>query len=272
MYRMDRRIIIAALCLVITITLPLIRVNIWQSGGADQVSPPAPPAPTVAAPSTPPTAVSPPPPAAPAPPSSTIFNFVVNNKSYTVDLPLNPMSPIKINSRQVNPITYTFSDSPSANLNIVSLRGKAFNIVDALTYLVMFPAETPLINRINKYNVQALNNAVNAIVSAGKYRRSFKIIKPTSVDSVVLASSGIGDAPLRLYTAKRGEKVSPKGTFIDVSTETDLELKRRLITNKENNKTYNCSTVEGATEFLTDFAINPSLTGCHYEAYGYKTL
>jgi hypothetical protein len=144
----------------------------------------------------------------------------------------------------------------------------------------MFPNERALINRIKKYNVLELNNAVNAIVSAGgKYRRSFKIINPTPVDSVVLASSGLGDTPLRLYTAKRGEKVSPKGTFINVSEfddngkpRNDLELKRRLILNKERNYMYNCSTVEGATEFLTDFAIDPSLTGCHYESYGYKTF
>ena len=285
---MDRRIIIAILCLALIVSL--VRPHkLWQYGGAETeidataLMPPVALAPTAAsspaAPPAPPVASAPP--AAPTLTAPQVFNFAVKNTQYSVSVPSSPIDQIKINSRVVNPVSYTYSDKALANINIASLRGKPFNFVDALTYLVMFPNEKPIINHIRKFNIPELNRAVDAIIaSVGRYRRHFKIIKATPKQSVVLASTGPGDdTPLRLYTATQGEKVSSNGTWINASEyddqgnlRTDLELKRRTITGKETNFLYNCSTVEGATEFLTDLALYPALTGCNYESYGNRRL
>ena len=274
---MDRRIVIALLCLVVVIVLPVIN-NTVQYGGADPVQLPPPSAPVQLTPPSAPVQV--PPPSAPV---TQVFKFL----NYTITMP-NAIDPfIRINSdktvRVINPYSYTFTDDSKKPINIASLRGKPYNVLDALTYLVMFPQETKVINAINTSTPNPeLKRIVQELVATGlKYRRHFKIIKPTVLDSVVLANSSVQqDAPLRLYSSRRNEKESPIGNWIDVSEYDNngnsraamLELKKREIKNKESKFMYDCTTVAGASEFLTDLAYYPALTGCHYESYGNRNI
>jgi hypothetical protein len=139
----------------------------------------------------------------------------------------------------------------------------------------MFPDHSPTINRLKRHNIPALSNAVNAIIALGLRRRNFKMVTPTPFSTVVLSVME-PDNRNRLYVAQKGEAKSSIGNYIDISEYDDkgnsrsamLEMKKRAIKDKEANFQYDCSTVAGASDFLTDLAYYPALTGCHYESYG----